>query len=179
MVRRSEVMMRWGRGGVLHLKLLSCGLRRLRRGCLIAIVGTVACCGSDNPAESEFTTRTITLLDETVEVAPGEYETFRFRVVVDDEVRNVLITGGFVVTRGGEKEIVAYVLDDDEFYNYQNRKAFKALYDSRPVTSVEFTIPIPSTDTYHVVFDNTFSPTVGKTVAALIIMLSEERVKSG
>jgi hypothetical protein len=78
--------------------------------------------------------------------------------------------GSFSVQDGNNNTIRVYVMDSQNFAEWQKGHNSTRLYDSNEVNSDEFDLFSLATDkTYHVVFDNTYS-VKPKTVNATVLL---------
>lgn len=70
----------------------------------------------------------------------------------------------FEVTAGANKDITVYVLDEEDYNNFVADEFFYYYRKYEKYTSGSFDFTAPSSDTYYVVFDNSFSTFTAKTV---------------
>jgi hypothetical protein len=83
----------------------------------------------------------------------------------------VKIQGHFTATGGLGNDIEVYVLNQDEFTNWQNGHATSTRYNSGRVTAGEVATKLPDgTGTYYVIFNNKFSLLSPKAVQENVTM---------
>jgi len=70
----------------------------------------------------------------------------------------------FEVTAGGNKDITVYVLDEEDYNNFAADESFSYYKYYEKYHSGSFDFTAPSSDTYYVIFDNSFSTFTAKTV---------------
>jgi len=81
-----------------------------------------------------------------------------FKVVVPPGASNVHLQGSFGANGGFGNDIEVYVLSEQDFINWDNGHASKALYNSGKVTVGTLDVVLPdNTGTYYLVFNNKFS----------------------
>jgi len=75
--------------------------------------------------------------------------------------------GHFTASGGAGNDIEVFVVNEDEYTNWQNGHPTKALYSSGKVTqdSINLTLPAEAA-TYYVVFNNKFSLLAPKAIEA-------------
>jgi hypothetical protein len=76
----------------------------------------------------------------------------------------VRLEGHFAATGGPHNSIEVWVMNDDEFVNWQNHHPVKAIYNSQRVTQGTINVFLPDSGKYHVVFNNDFSLLTPKAV---------------
>ena len=82
---------------------------------------------------------------------------------------NVQVEGTFTASGGARNDVELYLLNDDEFVNWQNGHAVNTLYNSGRLTQGTLNTVLPSgAGTYHLVFNNKFSVFSPKAVKASI-----------
>ena len=90
-----------------------------------------------------------------------------YRFVVPAGALDVTMKGHFTATGGASNCIEVFVLNEDEFANWQNHHVINALYDSGQVTQDSINLNLPAAAaTYYVVFSNKFSFLSPKAVEA-------------
>jgi hypothetical protein len=88
-----------------------------------------------------------------------------FKLDVPSGATSVNLSGNFTANGGFTNDVEAYVLSADDFVNWQNRHAAKALYSSGKVTVGTLNVNLPAdAGTYYLVFNNRFSLLAQKTV---------------
>jgi hypothetical protein len=82
---------------------------------------------------------------------------------------DVRVEGTFNASGGARNDIEVYLLNDDEFVNWQNNHTVSTLYNSGRMTQGTLNAALPSgAGTYHLVFNNKFSLLSPKAVRASI-----------
>ncbi|HYB60255.1 MAG TPA: zinc-ribbon domain-containing protein [Methylomirabilota bacterium] len=89
-----------------------------------------------------------------------------YKFVVPTGATNVLVDGHFAAAGGMGNDIIVYVLNEDEFTNFQNHRLTPAYYNSGKLTQNSINATLPGGGTYYLVFDNTFSLLSTKAVQA-------------
>jgi hypothetical protein len=111
--------------------------------------------------------RVMNLVDTafTLNAAQGMHWNF----TVPANATDVRVEGTFNASGGTGNDVEVYLLNDDEFVNWQNRHAVSALYNSGRMTqgTLDAVLP-PGAGTYHLVFSNKFSLFSPKAVRASI-----------
>jgi hypothetical protein len=92
-----------------------------------------------------------------------------YKFIVPAGAYDVTMKGHFSATGGARNDVEVYVLNEDEFVNWQNRHQVTTLYSSGRVTqdSINLTLPADA-GTYYLVFSNRFSLFSPKAVEANI-----------
>jgi hypothetical protein len=113
---------------------------------------------------------TVNVISVPFTVAPGQYAYYTFKIL--PHATNVHIEGTFQASGGGGNDIEAFLLDDDQFVNFQNHHSSPTYYNSGKITRGSIDRTLPSTDseavTYHMVFNNSFSLLTNKVVDGTI-----------
>lgn len=93
----------------------------------------------------------------------------QWNFTVPPSATDVRVEGTFTASGGTGNDVEVYLLNDDEFVNWQNRHAVNALYNSGRMTQGTLDAGLPSgAGTYHLVFSNKFSLFSPKAVRASI-----------
>lgn len=95
-------------------------------------------------------------------IAAGNYSWYTF--TVPPGARAVTVTGRFTATGGSGNDIMAYVLDQDSFTNFQNRHPVGTLYNSGKITTGQILAGPLGAGVYYLVFDNRYSAMTPKAV---------------
>jgi len=145
---------------------------------LLAVLGFVLWAISNHqigrPSQTTPTTFSVTpqprvmpLVDTafTLNAAQGMHWNF----TVPPNATDVRVEGTFTASGGTGNDVEVYLLNDDEFVNWQNRHAVNTLYNSGRMTqgTVNAVLP-PGPGAYHLVFNNKFSLISPKAVRASI-----------
>jgi hypothetical protein len=82
-----------------------------------------------------------------------------FRFVVPTGATNVTMKGHFAATGGAHNDIEVFVINEDEFVNWQNgHPPAQTFYSSGKVTQDTINVTLPAdVGTYYIVFSNRFS----------------------
>jgi zinc-ribbon domain/emp24/gp25L/p24 family/GOLD len=77
---------------------------------------------------------------------------------------NVRVVGRFSVSGGSGNDIEAVLTDEDDFENWKNGHAARALYSTGKTTVGAIDVSIPTTGTYYLGFSNRFSTFAPKSI---------------
>jgi predicted nucleic acid-binding Zn ribbon protein len=103
----------------------------------------------------------------TISAANATY----FTMAVPAGATNVRVQGHFSATGGTGNDIEIYLLDQDQFTNWQNGHATPTYYNSGKVTVGDMNTVLPNdAGTYYLVFNNKFSLITPKAVQESIAM---------
>ncbi|MFZ0738426.1 MAG: hypothetical protein WAM96_15130 [Candidatus Acidiferrales bacterium] len=94
-----------------------------------------------------------------------------YAVVVPPGATNVSVTGHFSASGGTGNDVEVYILNTDQFANFQSRHETTTFYNSGRVTqnSIRAILP-PGGATYYLVFNNNFSFLSAKAVQANVTL---------
>ena len=107
---------------------------------------------------------TLDITEGSFTVAPGKYQSFKVAVV--DGVTKPMIEGTFSAS-GGNNDVEVFVMEENQFLNWQNGHTSNATYTSGRVTAGKLKVQLPEeAGTYYVVFSNRFSYITNKAVTA-------------
>jgi hypothetical protein len=95
------------------------------------------------------------IVSGNVMVNVGSYVSRNF--TVPSMISNARVDGTFAVSGGIQNTIKLYIMDGASFVDWQNGLQASMFYDSGEANSGNVTATLPSTGTYYLVFDNTFS----------------------
>lgn len=138
---------------------------------LVAAAG----CYQKKPAASNATTKLTStaptlhhasqdVLGGSFIVEPGKYKSVK--VVVTAGMSKPTVGGTFSAT-GGNNDIEVFVMEENQFLNWQNGHKADLAYSSGRVTAGKLNIPLPQEPgAYYVVFSNRFSFITNKAVEA-------------
>jgi len=90
--------------------------------------------------------------------------------IVPEHMKKGLLEGQFKATGGMRNSIEVWVMNDDEFVNWQNHHPIRTLYNSRKVTQGTVRAFLLEPGKYHIVFNNDFSLITPKAVEANILL---------
>jgi hypothetical protein len=82
-------------------------------------------------------------------------------------MKNVRVVGRFEAM-GGSNDIKAIVTDADDFTNWKNGYAARALYSTPKTTVGEIDVPIVASGTYYLAFSNAFALLTDKSLSGEI-----------
>jgi predicted nucleic acid-binding Zn ribbon protein len=68
-----------------------------------------------------------------------------------------VLQGHFDATGGAGNDVEVWLMNDDQYVNWQNRHSVTPIYSSGRVTQGTVNIPLPQPGTYYLVFNNRFS----------------------
>jgi len=89
-------------------------------------------------------------------IPAGAYKDYTF--AVPEGLKKVGLFGKFKATGGMRNSIEVWVMNDDQFVNWQNRHTVTPLYNSQKVTQGTIKLLLPTDPgTYHIVFNNRFA----------------------
>ncbi len=81
-----------------------------------------------------------------------------YRFVIPPGARDATLQGRFTATGGAHNDIEVWVMNNDGFVNWQNKRSVTPIYNSGRVTQGTLNVSLPSaTETYYLVFNNRFS----------------------
>lgn len=121
---------------------------------IIAVVVAVSLMNS-NGGSIIPTTHTTNIVNGLVTVNANSYEYYTF--TVPSGASNIQVSGSFTASGGSGNDIKVYVFDQSDFVNWQNGHAASAYYQSGQTTTGTISATLPSSGTYVLVYDNTFS----------------------
>jgi hypothetical protein len=102
-------------------------------------------------------------------VGAGSSSYFRFSVPAT--ATNVFVDGHFAATGGASNDIEVYVLNANEFVDFQNHHQTATFYGSQRETQNSISAVLPSgAGTYYLVFNNGFSLLTAKAVQASAVL---------
>lgn len=109
----------------------------------------------------------MSLLDTAFTLNAAQGMNWNFNVPAN--ATNVRVEGTFTASGDSGNDVEVYVLNDDEFMNWRNGQSVNPLYKSgrRPRGTLHAALPAGA-GTYHLVFDNKFSPFTSKAVTASV-----------
>lgn len=81
-----------------------------------------------------------------------------YKFTVPAGATNVKMQGRFTASGGARNDIEVWLMNDDDFVNWQNRHPVTPIYNSQKVTqgTLNASLP-PDAGTYYLVFNNRFS----------------------
>jgi hypothetical protein len=113
--------------------------------------------------------RSVTITNTAFTVKAGSSEFFEFSVPAN--TTSVFVDGHFAATGGAGNDIEVYVLNSDEWVNFQNHHPTPTFYNSQRTTqdSIGGSLP-PGVGTYYLIFNNGFSLLTPKAVEASAVL---------
>lgn len=121
---------------------------------IIAVVVAVSLMNS-NGGSIIPTTHTTNVVNGLVTVNAGSYEDYTF--TVPSGASNIQVTGSFTASGGSGNDIKVYIFDQSDFVNWENGHTANTYYQSGQTTTGTISATLPSSGTYVLVYDNTFS----------------------
>jgi hypothetical protein len=126
---------------------------------------------SDLPSVAQYVpqprSQPITNTAFTVNAAAYSY----FAFSVPENTTNVFVDGHFAATGGSGNDIEVYILNADEFVNFQNHHQTQTFYNSQRATQNSINAVLPSgAGAYYLVFNNGFSLLTPKAVQASAVL---------
>jgi hypothetical protein len=113
--------------------------------------------------------RSLTITNTAFTVKAGSSEYFEFSVPAN--TTNVFVDGHFAATGGTGNDVEAYVLNSDEWVNFQNHHQTPTFYNSQRTTQNTISATLPaSAGTYYLVFNNGFSLLTPKAVEVSAVL---------
>jgi len=118
------------------------------------------------PGHQEERLQTVSTGDVTFTVYPGASHSLKFVVPPDHKDAN--LKGHFSVVSEGADEIKAFLLNDEDYANWQKGYTTYRYYDSGSVRQAYLDVPLLgwSAGAYYLVFDNRSQATTPKTITA-------------
>ena len=133
---------------------------------IVSIVSIVY--GLNNPnglLHSVLSTHKENLVDASIVVPPSQF--ISYSVTAPPDSNNCKIIGTFSA-RGGNHDIVVYVVDQNGFIDLQQGNRFNTYFSTPQQISGNFDVSVPCDKKIHVVFSNTFSIITSKTVTTKV-----------
>lgn len=119
---------------------------------------------------------TTNIVNGNIGVSAGQYQDYQ--VTVPAGAYNAQLTGSFRASGGSGNDIIVYVLDQTNFVNWQNGHQVSAEYNSGQLTTSTFSLNLPASGTYYLVYSNTFSTFSSKTVNTQANLAYTQNVQS-
>jgi len=118
------------------------------------------------PGHQEERLQTVSTGDVNFTVYPGAFHSLKFVIPPDHKDAN--LKGHFTVVTGGAEGIKAFLLNDEDYANWQKGDTTYRYYDSGSVRQAYLDVPLLawSAGTYYLVFDNQSQATTPKTITA-------------
>ncbi len=118
------------------------------------------------PGHQEERLRTVSTGDVTFTVYPGAFHSLKFVVPPDHKYAN--LKGRFSVVSGSGDEIRAFLLNDEDYVNWQKGYTTYRYYDSGSARQAYLDVPLLawSAGSYYLVFNNQSQAGIPKTVTA-------------
>lgn len=107
---------------------------------------------------------TQTIMNTAITVRALSYSYYQFAVPAGATA--VAVDGHFNATGGSGNDIEVYILNHDEFVNFQNGHSTPTYYNSGKVTDGAINAALPGGGTFFLVFNNNFSFITPKAVQA-------------
>jgi len=118
------------------------------------------------PGHQEERLQTVSTGDVTLTVDPGAFHSFKFVVPRDHEDAN--LKGRFSLVSRGADGIRAFLLNEEDYANWQKGNTTYRYYDSGSVRQAYLDVPLLawSAGAYYLVFDNQSQATTPKIITA-------------
>jgi len=151
--------------------------RNLASSLVFGLLGlaVAGCGGSNKPVTQKLTAQksaptiqhgTMPITDGSFTVAPGKFQSFKVAVI--DGITKPVIEGNFSAT-GGNNDVEVFVMEENQFLNWQSGHKSDSAYSSGRVTAGKLKVPLPEEPgTYYVIFSNRFSYITNKAVNAAV-----------
>jgi predicted nucleic acid-binding Zn ribbon protein len=94
-------------------------------------------------------------IDKVFTVPKLSHKAFRF--TIPGGATDGVLAGHFAATGGAHNDIEVWLMNADDFANWQNRHPVMAIYNSGQVTQGTLNVSLPQAGTYYLVFNNRFS----------------------
>jgi zinc-ribbon domain len=101
------------------------------------------------------TTHTTNIVNGLVTVNAGTYETYTF--TVPSGASNVQVSGSFTASGGSGNDVRIFILAQSDFVNWANGHSSQCYYQSGQTSTGTISASLPTSGTYVLVYDNTFS----------------------
>jgi hypothetical protein len=101
------------------------------------------------------TTQTVNIVNGLVTVNANSYEYYTF--TIPSGASNIQVSGSFTASGGSGNDIKVFVTDQTDFVNWENGHSSQAYYQSGQETTGTISVTLPTSGTYVLVYDNTFS----------------------
>jgi hypothetical protein len=118
------------------------------------------------PGYQEERLHTVSTGDLTISIHPGAFHSLKFVVPADHTNANLI--GHFSVVNGGADGIQAFLLNEEDYANWQKGYTTYRYYDSGIVQQANLSVPLLawSAGAYYLVFDNQSPAQTPKTITA-------------
>jgi hypothetical protein len=111
--------------------------------------------GGGNSGSIFPTTHTVNLVNGLVTINANYYEYYTF--TIPSGASNIQVSGSFTASGGSGNDIKVLILDQSDFTNWQNGHSAQTYYQSGQETTGTISATLPTSGTYVLVYDNTFS----------------------
>jgi hypothetical protein len=95
------------------------------------------------------------LVNGLLTINAGSYEYYSF--TIPSGASDIQVSGSFTASGGSGNDIRIYILDSTSFTNWKNGHSVSTYYNSGQMTTGTISATLPSSGTYYLVYDNTFS----------------------
>lgn len=132
---------------------------------VVAVVGVIALASFYYFATSSTSNlrlpRTVNIVNGLITVQAGQANYYQFTVPASTSTATLV--GTLTVSGGSGNYIELLVMDHTNFVNWQNHNQYSTHYDSGQVTTHNFSVPLPISGTYDLIYSNMPS-TISKNV---------------
>ena len=111
--------------------------------------------GSGNGLNILPTTHTTNIVNGLVTVNANSYEEYTF--TIPSGASSIQVSGSFTASGGSGNDIKVLIVDQSDFVNWENGHTCQCYYQSGQETTGSISASLPSSGTYVLVYDNTFS----------------------
>ncbi len=111
--------------------------------------------GGGNGTDLFQTTHTTNIVNGLATVNSNSYETYTF--TIPSGASNIQVSGSFTASGGSGNDIKVLILAQSDFTNWKNGHSAQCYYQSGQTTTGTISASLPTSGTYVLVFDNTFS----------------------
>jgi hypothetical protein len=95
------------------------------------------------------------LVNGLLTINGGGYEYYSF--TVPSGASDIQVSGSFTASGGSGNDIRIYIMGSTSFTNWKNGHSASTYYNSGQMTTGSISATLPSSGTYYLVYDNTFS----------------------
>jgi hypothetical protein len=124
---------------------------------VVIVAGLLAAFFINNDFHAASTPIVMEIVNGNLTVNASSYASYNF--TVPSSAPTATVQGTFTVSGGNGNTIKVYVMDGANLADWQNGLNASMYYDSGELSSGNVTATLPSTGTYYLVYDNTFSAT--------------------
>ena len=97
----------------------------------------------------------VSIVNGTISIKAGNYTNYQF--TVPNSTKNAMVSGSFKGTGSLDDDVVVFLMTSVEFSKWKNHVQADTVYNTMEVIQAKFSVPVNASETYDLVFDNTFS----------------------